>query len=310
VTSNDLPIHSTIGIVVPAYKEFEYLMNLFESLLKQSDGRFEVLVIDDSAENLITKEILSTKLDERFSLLTNRTNLGPFTSWNSGISEMLSRKKYSLLSIVHEDDVLHEDYVKNSLLYFEKYPAYDIFHSKVKIIGSNGRRKYSFQDSVKSLANFGTFGKPIESLGDKGLERILRNNFVFCPAMVFNASKFRCIEFDTHWKMVGDLEFISQALLEGRSFLQLPDKNYFYRRHNNNLTAELTHTTKRFEEEIELYGELESRCREVGYHKSAAAAKKARMIKLHITYRLMISLLRCDFVGFRRLFNVLLTIGK
>ena len=133
---------------------------------------------------------------------------------------------------------------------------------------------------------------------------------MFCPAMVFNASKFRCIEFDTRWKMVGDLEFISQALLEGRSFFQLPDKNYFYRRHNNNLTAELTHTTKRFEEEIELYEELESRCTEVGFYKSAAAAKKAQIIKLHITYRMMISLFRFDYVGFRRLFNVLLTIGK
>jgi glycosyltransferase involved in cell wall biosynthesis len=300
----------TFGIVIPFFNNVGYLSQLTASLLNQSDGRFEVLIIDDSGENLIASEFLRYEPDDRFTLRTNEKNLGPILSWNAGLSQLLSRKRYKILSIVHGDDLLDCDYVKNAIKSLDEHPDVDIFHSKVKIIGSNGRRKFSLQDFVKSFANFGSFGKPVKSFGDKGLERILKNNFVFCPTMIFNVSKFHCIEFDTRWKMVGDLDFISQALLEGRSFLQLPDKNYYYRRHNNNLTAELTRTTKRFEEEIKLYGELESRCREAGFHKSAAVAKKARIIKLHITYRIMISLFRLDFSGFRRLFNVLLTIGK
>lgn len=300
----------TFGIVIPFFSNFDHLSQLIASLFNQSDGRFEVLIVDDSGKNLIASEFVQDKLDDRFTLRTHEFNLGPFLSWNAGISELLSRQKYEVLSIVHGDDLLDRDYVKNAMNSLGEHPDVDIFHSKVKIIGSNGRWKFSFQDSVKSFANFGSSGKPIESFGDKGLERILRNNFVFCPTMIFNVSKFHCLEFDTRWKMVGDLDYISQALLEGRSFLQLPDKNYYYRRHNNNLTAELTRTTKRFEEEIKLYGELESRCREAGFHKSAAVAKKARIIKLHITYRMMISLARWDFAGFRRLFKVLLTTGK
>jgi glycosyltransferase involved in cell wall biosynthesis len=296
--------------VVPFFNRIEYFEIVYRSLLSQTDTSFEVLIIDDSGDQLVQKFFGNEQLDQRFTLVSNAINKGSFESWNTGLNEMANRQKYSLLSVVHADDVLDRDYVKNAIKAFNEYPEVDIFHSKVKIIGSNGGRRFSFQDSVKSLANVGTIGKPIKSFEDKGLVRILRNNFVFCPTMIFNVSKFDSIEFDTRWKMVGDLDFISQALLEGRSLLRLSEKNYYYRRHDDNLTAELTRSTKRFEEEIKLYRELETKCREVSFHKSSAAAKKARIIKLHITYRIMISLFRFDFSGFRHLFNVLLTVGK
>ena len=300
----------TFGLIVPFYCNVDYFSELIDSIKGQSSSSFEVLIVDDSGKKVIHRIVKEEIKDDRFSFIENDVNQGPFASWNIGLDEMLDRRKYSLLSIVHADDVLDRDYVKNAIRAFDEHPEVDIFHSKVKIIGSNGGRKFSFQDSVKSLANVGNIGKPIKSFGDKGLVRILRNNFVFCPTMIFNVSKFDSIEFDTRWKMVGDLEFISQALLEGRSLLQLSEKNYYYRRHGDNLTAELTLNTKRFKEEIELYGNLVSRCKEVGFHKSARAAKKARIIKLHIMYRMMICLLRFDFAGVRRLLNLLLTIGK
>ncbi len=303
------PENRIFGIVVSAYNG-THLCALLNSLLDQSDNRFDVLIVDDSNKNLISKEFVDRYFDDRFTLRSNTENLGPFKSWNLGLSELLARRKYKILSVIHEDDVLAKDYVKDLIHAVEKHPNIDVFHSKVKIIGRNGNNKFSFQDSYKALAHFTSTRKDIISFGDSGLARILTNNFVFCPTLVFNVSKFRSIEFDTRWEMVGDLEFISKALLEGRSFLRIPKKNYYYRRHNNNLTAELTRTAKRFEEELELYGELESMCREIGFDESAAAAAKARIIKLHITYRMMISLLRFDFAGFRRFFNVLLTIGK
>ena len=300
----------TFGLIVPFYCNVDFFSELIDSIKGQSSNSFEVLIVDDSGKKVIHRIVEEEIKDHRFSFIENDVNQGPFASWNIGLDEMLDRRKYSLLSIVHADDVLDRDYVKNANKAFDDYPEVDIFHSKARIIGSNGGRKFSFQDSVKSLANVGTIGKPIKSFGDKGLVRILRNNFVFCPTMIFNVSKFDSIKFDTRWKMVGDLEFISQALLEGRSLLRLSEKIYYYRRHDDNLTAELTLNTKRFKEEIELYGNLVARCKKVGFEKSAAAAKKARIIKLHIMYRMTISLLRFDFAGVRRLLNLLLTIGK
>ena len=299
-----------IGIVLPIFRGGQYLEVLVRSLCAQSNQNWEVVFVVDSNDDVFSNCSQDYLADPRFSLVKNSENIGPFKSWNIGLEILVSRHRYKLISVVHEDDLLHKDYFENILMQYQKYSNVDIFNSKVKIIGSNGRWKFSLQDFVKSFANFGTFGKPVKSFGDKGLERILKNNFVFCPTMIFNVSKFHCIEFDTRWQMVGDLQLISNALLEGRSFLRLPEKNYYYRRHDDNLTAELTRTTKRFEEEIGLYRELETRCRDVGFHKSALAAKRARIIKLHVTYRMMFSLFRFDFGGFRRLFNVLLTIGR
>jgi glycosyltransferase involved in cell wall biosynthesis len=296
------------GIVVSAFNGI-HLRALLNSLLGQSDNRFDVLIVDDSNNNLIGKEFVERYFDDRFALRTNTENLGPFRSWNAGLSELLARRKYRILAVIHEDDILDKDYVKHMIDAVDLHPNIDVYHSRVKIIGRNGNYKFSFQDVYKALAHFTSTRKVVISFGDSGLARILTNNFVFCPTMVFNASKFRSVEFNTRWKMVGDLEFISTALLEGRSFLRLPEKNYYYRRHDDNLTTELTRTTKRFEEEVELYVDLVARCSEVGFDKSAAVAKKARIIKLHIRYRMMISLIRFDIAGFRRLFDVLSTIG-
>ena len=292
------------GIVIPFYSKHDFFLELVESLEDQSDCRFEVLIVDDSGKNIISKLFMSRDVDERFSLIANARNLGPFASWNIGLSEMLSRQKYKLLSIVHEDDVLNRDYVKNSLEAVEKHPNIDVFHSKVEIIGPTGKRKITVQDSFKSLAKLGSKQLEIQSTQDHGLACILSNNFVFCPTMVFNVSKFEHIEFESRWKMVGDLDFVANALLCGRTFLQLPDKNYLYRRHKNNLTAELTSSTIRFQEESELYQELEGLCTKAGYVKSAKVAKNARIIKLHFFYRITLALIRFDFSGLRRLISV------
>jgi len=292
------------GIVVPFYSRHGYFLELIESLLKQSDGRFEVLIIDDSGKNLIGKDFLTKSCDDRFSLIANSSNFGPFVSWNIGLSEMFSRQRYRILSIVHEDDLLNRDYVKNSLEAVEKHPSIDVFHSRVKIIGSYGKPKITVQDLIKGLANLGSKQLEIQSAHDSGLARILSNNFVFCPTMVFNASKFESIEFGSRWKMVGDLDFIANALLSGRTFLQLPDKNYFYRRHENNLTVKLTSTTTRFQEELQIYNELEEVCKTAGFNASAKVAGNARIIKLHIAYRIVISLVRFDLSGLRQLISV------
>lgn len=295
-----------VGIVVPFYSDSYYLIQLLESIANQSCSAFEVLIVDDSRDQSLRKCLGEMNSDISYSILENGINLGPFATWNRGLQEMFQKQKHCLISIVHEDDLLHRDYVKNALLCYSKHRDVDVFHSKVKIIGRKSRLKFSFQDSYKSLANFGVLGKPIRSVGDTGLASVLKNNFVFCPTMMFNVNKFDVVEFDTRWQMVSDLEFISKALLEGRSLLQLPEKIYFYRRHNNNLTAKLTNTTKRFEEELQLFREIEVRCREAGFQKSAEVAKKARIIKLHIVYRMLLALIRFDFGGIRRLLSVLL----
>jgi glycosyltransferase involved in cell wall biosynthesis len=299
-----VPENDPIGIVIPFYRDVQYLSELITSLVEQSDDNFEVLIIDDSGKGLLNTEAFRRKLDNRFTLWTNESNKGPFVSWNSGIEELFSRRRYSLIAIVHEDDLLHRNYVKNSLSYFARFPEVDVFHTKVKLIGSKGRRSFSIQDAIKSIGTGFQRKKPMMTHSDNGLAKILRRNYVFCPTMIFNTTKFDRIKFDDRWKMVADLDFISNSLIEGRSFLQMPDKNYYYRRHENNLTAELTRTAKRFEEELELYKELDMLCSESGFLKSAKVAKKARIIKLHIAYRMLLALIRFDFGGIRRLMSV------
>jgi glycosyltransferase involved in cell wall biosynthesis len=294
------------GIVIPVYRGGKHLAELIESLTGGTDPNWEVVIVDDSNSNSIGLELLKVQPDVRFTIIRNSSNQGPFPSWNIGLQEMINRKKYSLISVIHEDDLLHENYIKNSFSYLTRYPNVDIFHSKVKLIGDSGKWIFSLQDAYKCVGHKALSVQPVWTSSDNGLARILRRNFIFCPTMIFNMKKFDNVMFAERWGMVGDLDFISKALLEGRTLLQIPDKNYFYRRHRNNLTAEMTRTTMRFEEEFHLYKVLEVTCNESGFYRSAKVAKKARIIKLHISYRILLALTRFDFVGIRRLALLLL----
>jgi glycosyltransferase involved in cell wall biosynthesis len=89
--------------VVPFFNRIEYFEIVYRSLLSQTDTSFEVLIIDDSGDQLVQKFFGNEQLDQRFTLVSNAINKGSFESWNTGLNEMANRQKYSLLSIVHAD---------------------------------------------------------------------------------------------------------------------------------------------------------------------------------------------------------------
>jgi hypothetical protein len=91
--------------------------------------------------------------------------------------------------------------------------------------------------------------------------------------------------------MVADLEFLGTTLINGGEFVGIPEELYAYRRHEESQTALLTATTERFDEEIEIYGELATRAEALGWSIAARTAKTKRIIRLHLAYRIIGDLL-------------------
>lgn len=76
---------SLISIVMPYYKKEKYVEESINSILNQSYNNFEIILIDDEADNNnnFLKKILN--LDSRIRLITNKKNLGAGESRNQGI---------------------------------------------------------------------------------------------------------------------------------------------------------------------------------------------------------------------------------
>jgi glycosyltransferase involved in cell wall biosynthesis len=96
----------TVSFVVPCYKLAHLLPECVNSILSQTYGDFEVLIMDDcSPDN--TAEVARSFRDPRMKHIRNEPNLGALANYNKGIG--LSRGKYVWL--ISADDYLRRPYV-------------------------------------------------------------------------------------------------------------------------------------------------------------------------------------------------------
>lgn len=236
--------------------------------------------------------------------VTNPTNLGAVETWNLGIRNLQEYSKYTAISVVHADDVLGEGFVGIALQEFLKRPEIDVIHFQPKIIGPTGRKILSIPDLYKALTNFQRQYKSCMTSGDDGLAEVLRSNFIYCPAMIFNMDRLETVSFDTSWKMVADLELVSRLIRSNHQILSLPSREYSYRRHPSSLTSDLTRSLDRFREEMMLYRFLHEECRRIGFTRSAEAADSKIAVRLNMLWTLLIRFLKLDFAGATALFQL------
>jgi len=76
----------TVSVVVPSYNAGEYLAYTLESIVKQTFGAFECIVVDDaSTDGSLSVARSFAKRDRRFRVIEHRANSGLGASRNSGL---------------------------------------------------------------------------------------------------------------------------------------------------------------------------------------------------------------------------------
>jgi len=95
-----------VSFIVPCYKLAHFLGDCLNSILTQTYGDFEVLIMDDcSPDN--TAEVAAEFKDPRVIYIRNETNLGHLRNYNKGIE--LSRGQY--IWLISADDCLRSQKV-------------------------------------------------------------------------------------------------------------------------------------------------------------------------------------------------------
>lgn len=126
---------SKVSFVLPAYKR-RFLKAAISSILNQTYRDLELIVVDDAShENL--KEIVDGFEDSRLTYHRNERNLGRVnlvSAWNHAMC--FAEGEWCVLA--GDDDVYHPEFVEAMLELTKKYPDTDLFHSRVKVIDSEG----------------------------------------------------------------------------------------------------------------------------------------------------------------------------
>lgn len=138
-----------VTVFTPTYNRANTLMRLYDSLLKQSDIRFEWIIVDDGStdntESLIKK---ITEKKNKFEIVYfKKENAGKHTAINKGLD--LARGK--MFIIVDSDDYITEDAIEKIIKYEKQISkSSDSFagigfckgYSKKNIIGTTFRGEY------------------------------------------------------------------------------------------------------------------------------------------------------------------------
>ena len=217
-----------VSFVIPCYKLAHLLPECVNSILSQTYGDFEVIIMDDCSPDR-TPEVALSFHDPRVKHVRNEPNLGHLRNYNKGIE--LARGKYVWL--ISADDYLRRPYILDRYVQLmEKHPEVGyVFCPAMKV-----------QDSQETdLVSWGFHGTQDTVFKDRDfLRKLLFGNCVVAPTgMVRKECYDKVSLFPLDMPNAGDWYlWCIFALHHDVAYLAEPMVNY--RLHESNMSVSLT----------------------------------------------------------------------
>jgi glycosyltransferase involved in cell wall biosynthesis len=278
-----------LTFAIPYRSHPRYLVEAVESVLAQTSPNWLLRIYDDNPTQPLDPGILAPYLaDSRIDYAANPLRLGMGGNWN----QCLDKCSTELLTILHADDVILPNYLQLMLDAFDGDDSAWAVFCRAEIMDRYGQRAWSLADEVKRFLR--PRGAQYRLSGEAGADALLRGNFIICPTVCYHLGRVGGRRFDSDWRMVLDLDFYLQLLLDGGVLLGCDELAYRYRRHPDNQTARLSVNLQRFEEEVALYRKYANLLEKRSWSEAAVTARRCRIVKLHLLY-----LAAVDMMGMR-----------
>jgi len=188
-----------VSIIIPTYNRAHLIVECLESVLSQTYGDYEVIVVDDgSTDN--TEDVIKPYLDRiRYIKQENKGNAG---ARNSGID----LAKGEILAFNDSDDLWFPDKLEKQVDYLDK-------HSEVDMVCGNGvffgNHKLEGKNVVPEKRSV-----PLERNGVT-LSDIFMKSSLRTPTMVVRRKVFDVVGgFDPDFKVCVDLDFAFRVLMQ------------------------------------------------------------------------------------------------
>lgn len=204
-----------ISVLMPVYNTKEkYLREAIESIINQTFGDFEFIIINDGSENNVEEVILSYK-DKRIKYVKNDYNKGLIFTLNLGLE--LMQGEY--LARMDSDDISLSERLEKQLDFMEKNPEIGISGTWTKFLFKNQIVKHPTlnEEIEKVLLYFYT------ALSHPTI--IIRKNLIDKLNLRYN-------EADIHAEDYGLL----LSLIGKTKFANIPEILLYYRKHRNQIS--------------------------------------------------------------------------
>jgi succinoglycan biosynthesis protein ExoO len=218
-----------LSVIIPCFNASKTIAAAVQSVLNQTYGNFEIIVVDDgSTDN--TADLIHTLCltDARIRAICLGQNRGPSVARNAAIS----RAKGEWIALLDADD-LYEPHRVEALLNLACSTGAELVADNIIVEDDlSGRRKlgYSFRGTEPlsfDLSSFLALRAKNEGSLDLGfLKPLIRRHFL----------NERRLEFAANYRVGEDFLLFAECLQKGARLVVLPQAGYIYRRRADSIT--------------------------------------------------------------------------
>lgn len=162
---------SLLTVLMPVYNGERFLREAIDSILQQTYGDFEFLIIDDNSRDA-SRDIISSYKDSRIKYIHNEKNKGQMQTLNAGF--YFSQGRY--IARTDQDDISLPQRLEKEMELLERDKTLGLVFSDSFIMDSSGKR---------SNKTFFDISKPSSS---NAFEQLLKVNFIPVNTVVFRKS--------------------------------------------------------------------------------------------------------------------------
>lgn len=271
----DFQDHMTLDIMMPFYGRFDHLKLAVESVLRQTDPDWRLVVVDDVYPDRAPGEWVAALGDDRVTYIRNEVNLRPSRNYIKCVGLMQT----DFAVMMGCDDVMLPDYVARVKHLIAQFPDASVIQPGVVVIDGEGNRYAPLADRVKRRYRLRGRGAR-EYAGEPLAASLLRGNWTYFPSLCWRVAELREHGFRTDLDVVQDLAMLLEITKSGGALVLDDEVVFEYRRHSTSVSAVTGPDGSKFAQERILFAEAERDCRALGWQKAARAARN------HLTSRL------------------------
>lgn len=218
-----------VTVLMPAYNHAPYIKAAVESVLGQTYGNLELIVIDDASTDETWPVLQSFKDEERIRLLRHEVNLGAHTTLNEGLA--LARGDF--IAIINSDDVFHPQRIVACVQELQTSQA-DMVGTDIALIDQTGH-------PVKEhwwISSFADLKRVRIETGDWFATLLEGNVFMTTSNFCFRRSWAETVGDFRDFRYVLDYEWLLRGLRKGQKSAWLDAPLLSYRLHGQNTISE------------------------------------------------------------------------
>ncbi|GAB6082639.1 glycosyltransferase family A protein [Desulfuromonas carbonis] len=193
-----------VSVIIPCFNQGDYLDEAVQSVLAQTYGDFEVVIVNDGSTEAATNDLLAGYRQSQCRVVQT-SNQGLAAARNNGIREATG----DYILPLDADDRIGANYLQEAVRILDADPRVGIVYCEAE--------KFGAQQGRWRLPEF-------------SLRKMLFSNLIFCSAVFRRAD----------WELVGgyrtnmksgweDWDFWLSVLELGREVVKLPQTLFFYR---------------------------------------------------------------------------------